>query len=58
MKAESRDMTLKWGNCDNLLMRLSVIPSLKYSMFGSALAFTKGKKAIESIVPPSPPERK
>ena len=35
-----------------LLIRLSVIPSLKYSVFGSALECTKGKTATESIVSP------
>ena|ERR1700730_12937266 len=54
MKAESRDITFKLDNWDKLLMRLSVIPSLKYSVFGSPLAFTKGKTASESIVWPLP----
>ena len=35
-------------------MRLSVIPSLKYSVFGSPLPFTKGNTASESIVSPPP----
>ena len=34
-------------------MRLSVIPSLKYSAFGSPPAFTNGKTATESIVSPA-----
>jgi len=34
------------------LMRLSVIPSLKYSACGSALAFTKGRTATELIASP------
>src|SRR5215469_1626863 len=38
-------MTFKSGNCDRLLMRLSVVPSLRYSLFGSALPFTNGNTA-------------
>ena len=37
---------------DRLLMRLSVMPSLRYSAFGSPLAFTNGNTASESIVAP------
>jgi hypothetical protein len=33
-------------------MRLSVIPSLKYSVFGSALTLTKGSTATESMASP------
>ena len=51
----SRDITFRFGNCDKLLMRLSVMPSLRYSAFGSPLAFTNGSTATESIV--SPPLR-
>jgi hypothetical protein len=49
VKAESRDFTSSFGNCDKLLMRLSVMPSLRYSMLGSPLPFTKGSTANESI---------
>src|ERR1700732_5310188 len=42
-------MTLRSGNCDSVLMRLSVRPSLRYSLLGSDVAFTKGSTATESI---------
>src|SRR5437660_1171077 len=38
------------GICDTLLIRLSVIPSLKYSALGSPPALTNGSTARESIV--------
>src|SRR6266498_1901493 len=44
-------MTLTPGICDTLLIRLSVIPSLKYSALGSPPALTNGSTARESIVP-------
>src|ERR1700719_3136234 len=43
-------MTLSSGSCDRALIRLSVSPSLKYSLAGSPVAFTKGNTATESIL--------
>jgi hypothetical protein len=54
MNAESRDITFKWGNCARLLIRPSVMPSLKYSVCGSPLVFTNGSTATESIASPPP----
>jgi hypothetical protein len=45
-------MTLIRDTCDRLLMRLSVMPSERYSVSGSALALTKGKTATESMALP------
>src|SRR5579864_7068823 len=42
-------MTLRSGNCESVLIRLSVRPSPRYSLLGSAVALTKGKTAIELI---------
>src|SRR6266436_5803735 len=50
-KTVLRAVTERLGNCERLLIRLSVIPSLRYSVLGSLLAFEKGKTAIESIRP-------
>jgi hypothetical protein len=43
-------MTLRSGNCEMALIRLSVSPSLKYSLPGSPVAFTNGNTATESIL--------
>src|SRR5829696_3625190 len=48
--AALRDITFRLGNCERLLMMLSVMPSDKYSAFGSLLSFTKGRMATEFIV--------
>ncbi len=48
--AALRDITLSSGNCERLLMMLSVIPSDRYSAFGSLLSFTKEESATEFIV--------
>src|ERR1700693_2345907 len=48
-KTVLRAVTERLGNCERLLIRLSVIPSLRYSVLESLLAFEKGKTAIESI---------
>ena len=50
---EDRAMTDKFGNCDRLLIRLSVIPSLRYSVFGSLPALSKGNTAMDEISLPS-----
>src|SRR5262245_36600577 len=42
-------MTARLGTRDRLLMRLSVIPSARYSVSGFPLALTKGRIAIESV---------
>src|SRR5262249_8689171 len=42
---------------ERLLIRLSVMPSLRYSVLGSELEFTKGSTASDSIAgPPRSPE--
>src|SRR5580704_5111197 len=43
-------MTLKLGSCDSVPIRLSVKPSLRYSLFGSPVALTKGRTAMELTV--------
>src|SRR5208282_1096236 len=40
-------MTLRLGSCERALMRLSVKPSLRYSLLGSVVALTKGRTAME-----------
>ena len=40
-------MTFKSGNLEREFMMLSVIPSLRYSMLGSALVFANGRMASE-----------
>ena len=45
-----REITLMFGSPDSLSMMPSVMPSLRYSMDGSALELVKGSTAIESIV--------
>src|ERR1041385_8502349 len=47
--AALRDITLRFGNCERLLMMLSVMPSERYSAFGSLLSFTNGRIATELI---------
>src|SRR5882724_1876991 len=42
-----------FGNCESVPIRLSVNPSLKYSLLGSAVAFTNGRTAIELTLLPS-----
>src|SRR2546425_6288223 len=42
-------MTARFGICERLLIRLSVMPSLRYSVLGSLLALTKGNTATEEI---------
>jgi len=44
---ELRDDTCKPGTCTSALMISSVIPSLKYSLSGSAAMVTKGSTAID-----------
>src|SRR5882672_5995645 len=52
-------MTFRSGNCESELIRLSVRPSLRYSLPGSAVALTKGSTAIEEIfLLPDAPRRK
>ena len=48
-KTVLRAITLRSGTCDSVLIRLSVRPSLRYSLFASVVAFTKGSTASESI---------
>src|ERR1700674_1009426 len=48
-KTVLRAITLRSGASDKVPIRLSVRPSLRYSLLASAVAFTKGKTAIESI---------
>src|SRR2546429_2539038 len=43
----SREITFRFGSPDSLSMTPSVIPSLKYSAFGSPLALEKGSTATE-----------
>src|SRR5215469_8363130 len=45
---ELRGRTAKLGNCERLLIRLSVRPSLKYSVLGSPVTLVKGNTASES----------
>src|ERR1041385_1641904 len=47
--AALRDITVRFGSCERLLMMLSVRPSDRYSAFGSLLSFTNGKIATELI---------
>src|SRR5712692_2171323 len=42
-------MTLRSGSCESVLIKLSVRPSLRYSLPGSVVALTKGRTAIELI---------
>src|ERR1041385_8580143 len=44
-----RDITVRFGNCERLLMMLSVMPSDRYSAFGSLLSFANGRIATELI---------
>ena len=45
-----RAITRSLGTCDKLLMIVSVMPSLRYSLSGSPSALPSGRTAIESIV--------
>src|ERR1700688_2178126 len=47
LKTVLRAITFRSGSCESVLMRLSVKPSLRYSLFGSAVALTKGNTAME-----------
>src|SRR5438132_5446913 len=42
-------MTARFGTWDRLLIRVSVSPSLRYSVLGSLPALTKGRTASEEI---------
>ncbi len=42
-------MTFRFGNCEMLLMRLSVRPSLRYSASGLPPTFSNGRMARESM---------
>ena len=46
-----RAVTRSVGTRDSLEIRLSVMPSLRYSLSGSPLPFTNGSTATESIAP-------
>src|SRR2546427_3054114 len=46
---ELRDLTLRFRSCERLFIRLSVKPSLKYSVSALPPTFAKGNTAIESI---------
>src|SRR5215472_2121545 len=48
-KAVFRAVTRSPRSCARLLIRLSAIPSLRYSVLGSPLALTKGSTARESM---------
>src|SRR4030095_17130 len=41
-------------NCERVPIRLSVRPSLRYSLLGSEVAFTNGSTAMDEIFPRSP----
>src|SRR5690242_6979405 len=45
-KTELRDITARFVNCDRLFMMLSVMPSLRYSVLGSAPTLTNGRTAM------------
>src|ERR1700691_6399551 len=49
LKTVLRAITLRAGNCESVLIRLSVRPSLKYSLPESAVALTKGSTAMDVI---------
>src|ERR1700739_1319104 len=44
-----RARTLRFGSCESVLIRLSVRPSLRYSLPESAVALTKGSTAMDVI---------
>src|ERR1700678_630548 len=44
-----RAITLRLGSWESVPIKLSVKPSLRYSLLGSAVALTKGRTAIELI---------
>src|SRR6266849_797315 len=46
-------MTARFGTWDRLLIRLSVSPSLRYSVLGSLPALTKGSTATDEISCPA-----
>src|ERR1700694_1742509 len=59
LKTVLRAMTLRSGSWERVLIKLSVRPSLRYSLPGSAVAFMKGRTAMELILAASDrPRRK
>src|SRR5437870_1116088 len=46
---ELPDLTLRFRNCERLFIRLSLKPSLKYSVSALPPTFAKGNTAMESI---------
>src|SRR5947207_12770688 len=51
-------MTFMFGSCESVPIRLSVRPSLKYSLLESLVALTKGNTAMESTLPAVVPRKK
>ena len=49
LNAALRDITLRSGTWERLLIMLSVMPSERYSTFGSLLSLTNGSTATELI---------
>src|SRR5690348_15928569 len=47
-----------WGNCDKVLIRSSVNPSLRNSLLLSEVALTNGSTAIESMFFPGAPRHR
>ena len=43
-------MTFKFGNCERLFIRLSAIPSERYSIFGSPLVFTWKAAVVAALL--------
>src|SRR5262249_30200421 len=52
-KTVLRAITFMSGKCERVPIRLSVKPSLRYSLLGSEVAFTNGSTAMDEIFPPS-----
>src|ERR1700756_176665 len=46
-------MTARFGICERVLIRFSVMPSLRYSVLGSEPTLTNGSTAREAIVEPA-----
>ena len=46
---DDRAITTRLGSCERLFIKLSVIPSLRYSELGSLLALIKGMTATDEI---------
>ena len=55
-KTVLRAITFVSGSRERELIRLSVRPSLRYSLLASAVEFTNGSTAIESILPALAPD--